>query len=269
MPLRQAVTRTPGRWGGIARPSGSSSPVSSKTTTELHRRFQPCSGWRETIRASSWSGESAGRQGGECGQLGLCMDRPLRSSWCSGCDLHLSPGPCMRMPGCTQCQGTCAQRRRVVPTRPPADRCPPWNSSPSKRRSDAGPPPPGARALWAGSTRTGSNVRSKQCHAGVMAGGIGRRAGPTLADRLAASAVSGGPAPADGAERSRERPVVARHCWVVGLTGSPGRQPGLLAEWRHDEGSGRWLGRVVYAVDEHGRVVLIERWVPAEHLTPA
>jgi hypothetical protein len=97
---------------------------------------------------------------------------------------------------------------------------------------------------------------------------MGRRTGPTLADRLAASAR---PAPAvpEGAEGARERPVVTRHCWVAGLSGSPGRHPGLLAEWRHDSSSGRWLGRVVYAVDEHGRVVLVERWVPAEHLTPA
>ena len=63
--------------------------------------------------------------------------------------------------------------------------------------------------------------------------------------------------------------MVVRHCWVSGLPGSPGRHPGLLAEWRHDRGTGRWFGRVVYAVDEHGRVVLVERWVPAEHLTPA
>jgi hypothetical protein len=101
-----------------------------------------------------------------------------------------------------------------------------------------------------------------------MAGGMGRRTGPTLADRTAASAPSGRPVP-DGAEGSRERPVVTRHCWVAGLPGSPGRHPGLLAEWRHDTSSGRWLGRVVYAVDEQGRVVLVERWVPAEHLTPA
>ena len=103
-----------------------------------------------------------------------------------------------------------------------------------------------------------------------MAGGMGRRTGPTLADRLAASGPSPPAAAADrGPEGRRERPVVTRHCWVSGLPGAPGRHPGLLAEWRHDPGSGRWLGRVVYAVDEHGRVVLVERWVPAEHLTPA
>ena len=101
-----------------------------------------------------------------------------------------------------------------------------------------------------------------------MAGGMGRRTGPTLADRLAASTGTAPPAP-ETPERSRERPVVTRHCWVTGLPGSPGRHPGLLAEWRHDHERGRWLGRVVYAVDEHGRVVLVERWVPAEHLTPA
>lgn len=63
--------------------------------------------------------------------------------------------------------------------------------------------------------------------------------------------------------------MVTRHCWVSGLADAPDRSPGLLAEWRHDRRSGRWLGRVVYAVDEHGRTVLVERWLPAEHLTPA
>lgn len=106
-----------------------------------------------------------------------------------------------------------------------------------------------------------------------MAGGMGRRHGPTLADRLAASGRSTPPAappdaPADS-EGRRERPVAVRHCWVTGLPGAPGRHPGLLAEWRHDAGSGAWHGRVVYAVDEHGRIVLVERWVPAEHLSPA
>lgn len=99
---------------------------------------------------------------------------------------------------------------------------------------------------------------------------MGRRSGPTLADRLAAS-TRGAPPPAEepASEGARERPVVTRHCWVSGLPGHPGRHPGLLAEWRHDAGSGRWLGRVVYAVDESGRVVLVERWIAAEHLTPA
>ena len=98
---------------------------------------------------------------------------------------------------------------------------------------------------------------------------MGRRSGPTLADRLAASTGPPAPPAADAPEPSRERPVVVRHCWVSGLPGSPGRHPGLLAEWRHDRSTGRWSGRVVYALDEQGRVVLVERWLPAEHLTPA
>ena len=102
-----------------------------------------------------------------------------------------------------------------------------------------------------------------------MAGGMGRRSGPTLADRLAASTSSAAPPAADAPEPSRERPVVVRHCWVSGVPGSPGRHPGLLAEWRHEPATGRWSGRVVYALDDHGRGVLVERWVPAEHLTPA
>ena len=98
---------------------------------------------------------------------------------------------------------------------------------------------------------------------------MGRRHGPTLADRLAASRPSTQPAAPADPEGRRERPVAVRHCWVTGLPGAPGRHPGLLAEWRHDTGSGAWHGRVVYAVDEHGRIVLVERWVPAAHLSPA
>ncbi|MDP9397871.1 MAG: hypothetical protein M3P96_08670 [Actinomycetota bacterium] len=51
------------------------------------------------------------------------------------------------------------------------------------------------------------------------------------------------------------------------LPGDPGRWPGLLAEWSQREG-GAWFGRVVYAVVDAGRVVLVEAWVPAEHLQP-
>jgi hypothetical protein len=82
-----------------------------------------------------------------------------------------------------------------------------------------------------------------------------RRDGLTLAQRSAVSGVG------------RERPVGARHCWVSGLPGTPGRWPGLLAEWARRGGA--WFGRVVYAVDDGGRVVLVEAWVAAEHLEPA
>jgi hypothetical protein len=92
-------------------------------------------------------------------------------------------------------------------------------------------------------------------HAGAVAGGMtSRRDGLTLAERSALSGVG------------RERATGARHCWVSGLPGDQGRWPGLLAEWAQ---RGGWFGRVVYAVDDGGRVVLVEAWVPAEHLEPA
>jgi len=63
---------------------------------------------------------------------------------------------------------------------------------------------------------------------------------------------------------------------VTGLPGAPGRCPGLLAEWSRRDGAGQegragggWFGRVVYAVNDGGCLVLIEAWVPAEHLQPA
>ena len=87
------------------------------------------------------------------------------------------------------------------------------------------------------------------------AGMTSRRDGLTLAERSALSGVG------------RERAAGARHCWVSGLPGDQGRWPGLLAEWA--QRGGGWFGRVVYAVDDGGRVVLVEAWVPAEHLEPA
>ena len=62
------------------------------------------------------------------------------------------------------------------------------------------------------------------------------------------------------------RVVGLRHCWVNALPGLPDSCPGLLAEWKADEG-GHWFGRVVYAVD--GDVALVEAWVPSKHLSPA
>lgn len=60
----------------------------------------------------------------------------------------------------------------------------------------------------------------------------------------------------------------SRHCWVRDLPGLPGRWPGVLLEWR--AGADRhWSGRVAYAVTEDGATVLVEGWVPAEHLEPA
>jgi hypothetical protein len=86
-----------------------------------------------------------------------------------------------------------------------------------------------------------------------------RRGRLTLAERSARSGA--------GEAASNGRSAGSRHCWVTGLPGQRDRCPGLLAEWR-DEG-GHWSGRVVYAIDDGGRIVLVEAWVPSEHLTPA
>lgn len=60
----------PDRCGAMILPSGRSSPVSSKSTTPLHSRLQPCSGWCATRRADSRSAESAEGHGGWCWHMG-------------------------------------------------------------------------------------------------------------------------------------------------------------------------------------------------------
>ncbi|KWW98112.1 hypothetical protein TH66_22860 [Carbonactinospora thermoautotrophica] len=60
------TTWSVGRCGAMTVPSGSSSPVSSNTTTPLHNRLHPCSGWHATVRAASRSGASADGHGGMC-----------------------------------------------------------------------------------------------------------------------------------------------------------------------------------------------------------
>lgn len=105
---------------------------------------------------------------------------------------------------------------------------------------------------------------------------MGRRRGPTLAERTAGLASRDAPAHAtadgsdgdapDGDGDGRVRPVATRHCWVTGLPERPGRWAGLLAEWRLSAGG--WQGRVVYAVDDGGATVLLEAWLPARHLQP-
>jgi len=86
------------------------------------------------------------------------------------------------------------------------------------------------------------------------------RGGLTLAERAARSGV-------DPEKPKEVRPSGAKHCWVTGLPGYPDHCPGLLAEWKTDE-KGHWSGRVVYAVEDGDRVILIENWVPAAHLVP-
>lgn len=100
------------------------------------------------------------------------------------------------------------------------------------------------------------------CHPGPVAGGMTpKRDGLSLAER---SALSGAGDPVGGRPDGQPHP---RHCWVSGLPGAPHRHPGLLAEWAR-RGDDRWFGRVVYAIADRGEVVLVEAWVPAEHLQP-
>lgn len=81
-----------------------------------------------------------------------------------------------------------------------------------------------------------------------------------------ASGTSGAP-PADGEPERPASRAASRHCWVSD-PGLPGRWPGVLLEWRSGPDR-RWSGRVAYAVTDDGRTVLVERWVPADHLEPA
>lgn len=71
-----------------------------------------------------------------------------------------------------------------------------------------------------------------------------------------------------GALHGREPSPGGRHCWVTGLLDDPGTWPGILTAWERAE-AGHWEALVVYAVDRAGRTVLVQAWVPAEHLTPA
>ena len=98
---------------------------------------------------------------------------------------------------------------------------------------------------------------------------MGRRDGPTLAERVQPP---GQPAPTALEPAARTRPVVRRHCWVQGLPDIPGRCPGLLVEWRQPQGGAapQWEGRVLYVVAQGaGPPVVVEAWLPAEHLVPA
>ena len=70
-------------------------------------------------------------------------------------------------------------------------------------------------------------------------------------------------------DQHRARPVVTRHCWVTGASGSPGRCAGLVLRWQPDVAGRRWTALVAYAVEEGGRTSLVQEWVPACQLKPA
>jgi hypothetical protein len=106
----------------------------------------------------------------------------------------------------------------------------------------------------------------------MAAGGMGRRRGPTLAER---SHVTGavpdreaapGDAPDPRPDPRRPGPR-RRHCWVAGPGDRSGPWPGLVIEWHHDAGG--WRARVVYVVGEPDSATTVETWVDATHLRPA
>lgn len=104
-----------------------------------------------------------------------------------------------------------------------------------------------------------------------------RRAGLSLAERFQRTADDQATVARDtgmaGAQEQTPPPSSGRHadpggrhCWVGGLPGAPGVWPGLLTAWRQVSGS--WQGHVTYAVKEGADTVLVQSWVPAEHLQP-
>jgi hypothetical protein len=68
---RPKAARSVGRCGAMNPPPGSSSPVSSKITTPLQSRLQPCSGGLTRVCAASRSGAEGAGQGGVCLQISV------------------------------------------------------------------------------------------------------------------------------------------------------------------------------------------------------
>ena len=93
-----------------------------------------------------------------------------------------------------------------------------------------------------------------------MRGGYGTGQHGTLAERVAGSAPSTAQVPPT-VERAGITGSPARHCRVDG-------EPSLLVEWCRTERG--WEGRVISVlwVDAVGWATL-ERWLPAEDITPA
>lgn len=97
--------------------------------------------------------------------------------------------------------------------------------------------------------------------------------GPTLAERSqrasAPTESSAGPTKPDTpVDVARLRPVGQRHRWVTDPNASGQRFAGLVISWAATP-EGGWSGRTIYVVDDQQPPVVIEAWVPAEHLQPA
>ena len=100
-----------------------------------------------------------------------------------------------------------------------------------------------------------------------MAGGMRPNRGSSLAQRTdARRAQEAAREPQQQAHAEGGARPWPRHCWVHPADGGP-HLPGLLLEWRRDEG--RWFGRVaIGTLDAAGRAQLLEQWVEAGQLEP-
>ncbi len=75
-----ALGSTGARPGVVTGASGTRTPASSKSTTPLQSRLQPCPGWHATTRAAARSGADApGHRGTGTGAPGLMMARTFVS----------------------------------------------------------------------------------------------------------------------------------------------------------------------------------------------
>lgn len=80
-----------------------------------------------------------------------------------------------------------------------------------------------------------------------------RRTGPSLSERI-------------DTRRDANQITAGRHCWVDEPLDRPGRFPGLLLQWRHDDNG--WAGLVAYLLpDVDEQTLLVQRWLPAGHLS--
>jgi hypothetical protein len=103
---RSKAARSVGRCGAMNAPPGSSSPVSSKITTPLQSRLQPCSGWLTMVRAASRAGAEGAGQGGVCGHTSV--PRRSTSSWTPYGGPHYVIGS-----GSWPCAGSCRRAGRL------------------------------------------------------------------------------------------------------------------------------------------------------------
>lgn len=56
-----------------------------------------------------------------------------------------------------------------------------------------------------------------------------------------------------------------RHCWVRDPD-AQGEWPGLVLEWRKQDGS--WRALVVYLITTTGYPIVVQEWLPAGRLRP-